>query len=271
MRRMMAVMLLGIAGLSSAYGQRRPAGMQGSEYQSTNNDPLARLNTFGVAPDSAATKTEGSGSVSVQELKVPEKALKEVRESDKALLAGDLRKSTEHLEKAVAIDPDVAAWHNGLGSRYAALKEYDEAIREFEKAMELQRNYQEAQENLTAVLFEQRRYGEAEKAARRALEMDPSAASSQYLLGCVLVEEGHYAGEATKMLEHAKPKYPQAGLFLAIALGKTGRIGEAEEALREYVRAGGKSKKVAQEWLEELEKRDEGGKKANEWMIADDE
>jgi tetratricopeptide (TPR) repeat protein len=187
------------------------------------------------------------------------------------LLAGDVRKSTEHLEKAVAIDPEVAAWHNGLGSRYAALKEYDEALREFEKAMVLRRNYQEAAENLAALLFEQRRYPEAEPAARRALEMDPSTASAQYLLGCVLVEEGRYFGEATELLEKARPKYPQVGLFLAIALGKSGRIGEAEEALREYVRTAGKSKKVAQEWLEELEKRDEARKKVSPWMMADDE
>jgi tetratricopeptide (TPR) repeat protein len=271
MRRMMAVMLLGIASLSSAYGQRRPARIQSNEYQSSNNDPLARLNTFGVAPDLAGTKTEGSGIVSVQQLKLPEKALKEVHLSDKALLAGDLRGSTEHLEKAVAIDPKVAAWHNGLGSRYTALKEYDEAIREYQAALELDAKYQEAAENIAAVRFEQRRYEEAERAARRALEMDPSTASSQYLLGSVLVEEGRYFGEATELLQKAQAKYPQAGLFLGIALEKTGRIAEAEEALRGYLRAGGKSAKVAQEWLEELEKRDEGGKKATARMMADDE
>ena len=271
MRCMMAVMLLGLAGLSSAYGQRRPTRIQ-SEYVSSGNDPLMQLSVLGVAPGTRqeTTKSDTAGAVSVEELKVPEKALKEVRQSDKALLAGDLRGSTEHLEKAVAIDPQVAAWHNGLGSRYSTLKEYDKAIREFEKAMELRRNYQEAAENVSAVLFEQGRYAEAEPAARAALQMDPSAPSSQYLLGCVLVEERRYA-EATELLQKARTKYPQAGLFLGIALGKTGRIGEAEEALRDYVRAGGKSKKVAQEWLEELEKRDEAGKKANEWMMADDE
>ena len=270
MRRMMAVMLLGLAGLSSAYGQRRLAGSQNNGYLSSNDDPLARLSTLGIAPNSTATKTKGSGSVSVEELKVPEKALKEARLSDKALLAGDLRGSTEHLEKAVAIDPEVATWHNGLGLRYSALKNYDAATREFEKAMELRRNYQQAAENLSTVLFEQGRYAEAEPAARAALQMDPSAASSQYLLGCVLVEERRYP-EATDLLQKARPKYPLAGLLLGIALEKTGRIGEAEEALREYVRTAGKSNKVAQEWLEELEKRDEPEKKGNEWMMADDE
>lgn len=270
MRRMMAVILLGIAGLSSAYGQRRPAGIQGNEYQSSNNDPLARLNTFGAIPDPAAPKTEGGGTVSVEALKVPEKALKEVRLSDKALLAGDLRGSTEHLEKALAIDPDVAIWHNGLGSRYSAVKNYDGAIREYEKALALNIKYQEAAENIAAVRFEQRQYAEAERAARRALDMNPSTASSQYLLGSVLVEEGRYSGEATELLQKAQAKYPQAGLFLGIALGKTGRIVEAEEALREYVRTGGKSTKVAQEWLQELEKQQEEEKKANSWLLADE-
>jgi tetratricopeptide (TPR) repeat protein len=269
MRRMMAVLLLGLAGLSSAYGQRRPARVQ-SEYESSESDPLTRLSVLGIAPGTETAKPDGGGTggpVSVEELKVPEKALKELRQSDKALLAGNLRGSTEHLVKAVAIDPHVAAWHNGLGSRYSALKEYDQAIHEFEKAMELRRNYQEAAENRSAVLFEQGRFAEAEPAARLALEMDPSAASSQYLLGCVLVEERHYA-EATELLQKARPKYPQAGLFLGVALGKGGRIGEAEEALREYIRAGGKSKKVAEQWLEELEKRDQ---KANAWLAADDQ
>lgn len=271
MRRMMAVMLLGLAGLSSAHGQRRPVQRQSNEYVSSDDDGMTRLNTMLAIPERSSTKTEGSGTVSVDELKVPEKAMKEVRESDKALRAGDLRRSTEHLEKALAIYPQAPTWRNGLGSRYVALKQYDAAIGEYEKALALNPNYEEAAENIAATLFAQHRFAEAEPTARRALEMDPTAASSQYLLGCVLVEEGRYSGEATELLQKAKPRYPQADLFLAIALGKSGRVGEAAEALREYVRAGGKSTKVAQEWLAALERREEAGKKRNDWLLADDE
>ena len=101
MRRMMAgMLLLGLAGLSSANGQRRPARVQ-SEYVSSDSDALMRLSVLGVPSGSGpeAAKTDAGGTVSVQELKVPDKALKEVRQSDKALLAGDLHASTEHLEQ----------------------------------------------------------------------------------------------------------------------------------------------------------------------------
>lgn len=266
MRCMMAVVLLGITALST-YGQRKPVPNVNSQTIISDDSEWMRLKE---RASGQPAKTYAGGTVSVEELKVPEKAMKEVSLSDKALLAGDVRESAEHLEKALAIDPAVAAWHNGLGSRYSALKKYDEAISEFEKALALDPRYQEAADNITVALLDAHRYGDAEPAARRALEIDPTAESSQYLLGCTLVQEGHYSSEAQALLEKVKPNYKTAGLYLAKGMIRQGRPEEAAAELREYLQAGTMDRKMVQLWLEALE-RQEAAKKGSGWVMPGDE
>ena len=162
MRCMVIVMLVGFAAVET-YGQRKPIPNVNSQTIISDDSEWTFLKER--ATDQPAPRIDTGASVSVEELKVPDKAIKEVRLSDKALMAGNLRESTEHLERAVAIDPGVAAWHNGLGSRYSALKKYDEAISEFEKALALNRRYKEAADNITVVLLETHRYADAEPAA----------------------------------------------------------------------------------------------------------
>ena len=122
MRCMVIVMLLGFTAVET-YGQRKPIPNVNSQTIISGDSEWTRLKER--ATDQPAPTSDTGASVSVEELKVPDKAIKEVRLSDKALLAGNLRESTEHLERAVAIDPAVAAWHNGLGARYSGLKKYD--------------------------------------------------------------------------------------------------------------------------------------------------
>jgi len=267
MRCMVIVMLLGFTAVET-YGQRKPIANVNSQTIISDDSEWMRLKERPT--DQPAPRSETGASVSAEELKVPDQAIKEVRLSDKALQAGNLRESTEHLERAVAIDPGVAAWHNGLGSRYSALKKYDEAISEFEKALALNRRYKEAADNITVVLLETHRYADAEPAARRALEIDPGAESSQYLLGCALVQEGHYSSEAKALLEKSKPDYKTAGLFLAKGMMQQGKLEEAAAELREYMKMGTMDRKVVQVWLEALEK-EEAAKKGSDWLMAGDE
>ena len=73
----------------------------------------------------AKGKSPQSDVVSVKTLQISDAALKEMKKSDKALKAGDIRGSADHLEKMVEYAPDVAILHNSLGARYVTLQEYD--------------------------------------------------------------------------------------------------------------------------------------------------
>jgi tetratricopeptide (TPR) repeat protein len=196
----------------------------------------------------------GVETVSVKELHVPRQALKELARSDKAFKLGDVRGSADHLEKMLAIAPDLAVAHNGLGARYVALQEYEKGIGEFQKAVTLNPRYRLAADNLCATLCLQHRYVEAEPIARLALQIDPGAESSEYLLGSILIEEGKITEEAMGMLQKVKERYPRARMFLAKAMVQRGQAEAAAAELREYLKlpqVGGKT--VAQRWLETLE------------------
>jgi tetratricopeptide (TPR) repeat protein len=259
MRYMMAVMLmLGTATLTIARPQSVGAGL-GRPGQVQRDlfleDPEIFINT---GPVQKAPGTPAGDMVSVNELKLPDKALKELQRSDKALRAGNMRESAEHLEKALAIYPNLPYAHNQLGLRDAALKDYDKALDEFSKALTLKPDYRLALDDTATVLSLQHRYAEAELAARRALQIEPGAPLSQYILGTTLVQQGKYSDEATELLEKVKTNYPRASLFLAAAAANRQENTSAEEELWEYLQSPESTyRQLAQTWLVILEKRQE--------------
>lgn len=257
MRYMMAAMLvLGTATLATA----RPQSLSfGRSAQAQRDLFLENPEIFmSNAPVQKGSGTPTGDRISVNELKVPDKALKELQRSDKALTAGNIRESAEHLEKALAIYPNLPYAHNQLGLRDAALRDYDKALDEFSKAVTLKPDYRLALDNTATVLTLQHRYDEAELAARHALEIEPTAPLSQYLLGSTLVQQGKYSDEATGLLEKVKPSYPRASLFLAAVAAHRQENTSAEEELWEYLQSPESAyRQLAQGWLEILEKRQE--------------
>ncbi|HTP69199.1 MAG TPA: tetratricopeptide repeat protein [Dongiaceae bacterium] len=205
--------------------------------------------------DSTGTKA-GSNTVSVGVLRMSGEARKEMVKSDKALKAGDVRGSAEHLEKMLALAPDLAVGYNVLGTRYVALQEYDRAIESFQKAATLEPKYRVALDNLTVAMCMQHKYPQAEPYARWALQIQPEAPSSKYLLGSILISEDKATDEATRLLRSVEEEYPRARLFLANMMVKQGEIGPAIEEIKGYLSSPkANDNGVAQEWLERLEKQ----------------
>jgi len=195
-----------------------------------------------------------SNVVSVSTLRIPPAAWKEMRKSDKALLAGDVRGSAEHLEKMLGLAPELALGHNSLGARYVVLGEYDKALNEFQKAVELQPNYRLAVDNIAVVYCLQHQYVEGEQAARRALEIQPEAVTSRYLLGSILVNAGKSNEEASKLLASVEQEYPRARLFLAKISFSRGDLETTAAELRAYLKSPKASDNgVAAQWLTQVE------------------
>ena len=253
MRCMMAVMLLlGFASLNSTRGQSLTDGEPGKGPDLTSGQ---------ARPTEPAPAPKGNGTVPVDALRIPEKAMKELQSSDKAFLSGDVRGSADHLEKALEIYPNMAVVHNALGARYSELKEHEKAIAEFEKAIALNPRYHLAMDNMSVEMCVLHHFADAEPVARQALALEPESANSQYLLGSILVEQGHYTGEPVKLLESAKMAFPRAYLFLAKAAVGRGENAKAAEELRAYLQSPVTEKRAAQDWLEMLQPQDEAARK----------
>jgi tetratricopeptide (TPR) repeat protein len=195
-----------------------------------------------------------AGTVSVNELKVPAKAIHELEQSLKAYKSGDLRGSATHLEKVLSIDPQYYPAHNALGRLYVRLHEYEKALGEFEKATAAEPGSAQERHNLSATLCLLKRYPESESAARATLQLDPMRATTQYVLANALIGEGHVNDEVVALLKQSSAEVPNARLVLAHALIRRGAKEEAKEELRAYLATpGAPGKDDVRKWVEELE------------------
>ncbi len=158
-------------------------------------------------------------TISMGELRIPPKAVREIERSQSALRSGDVRSSALHLERALQIYPRSLQVHN----------------------------------NLSVAFFLLQRYPDAEAAARRALDLNPYNATSRYMLGCILAMEKRNPLEAMEMLRETKREFPDSRLLLAEILIRRGAVDEAENELRDYLTVPGVEKKQnVERWLARL-------------------
>lgn len=192
-------------------------------------------------------------TVSLGELRIPPKAVKEIQRSQTALQSGDVRSSAAHLERALQIYPQSLEVHNNLGSRYIELQEYEKAAVEFQKAIDIDPRVMQPLNNLSVAFFLLQRYPEAEAASRRALDLDSRNLTSRYMLGCILAAEKRNPDEAMEMLRQTKREFPDSSLLLAEILLRRGAVDEAENELRDYLALpGGEKKQNVERWLARL-------------------
>ncbi|HEY7289430.1 MAG TPA: sulfatase-like hydrolase/transferase [Vicinamibacterales bacterium] len=142
---------------------------------------------------------------------------------------------------AIALAPDSALAHNGLGLLAADQGRSEEAAREFERAVALDSD----NASYWANLGNARRAGGdragAEQAFRKAVDLDPKSADGANGLGVLLVEANRPA-EAASWFERAlasSPTFVEARLNLGIALAQAGSTQPAAAAFRAVLAAPG--------------------------------
>jgi tetratricopeptide (TPR) repeat protein len=189
----------------------------------------------GRNPTGANAGDAPGGMVSVETLKVPDGAIKEMREFFKDFDAGKLDRSVKHLSKAIRIYPEWATAHHNLGQIYARMGNYDLAIVEFQSAAELDTRMVKPWLGLSKIYFLQKKYAEGETAARRALEIDPVNGDAKYFLARNLISRGQETHEALQLLRKSSEQYAVARLILANMYLKHGAVDEAVTELRGYI------------------------------------
>ncbi|HEY9071012.1 MAG TPA: tetratricopeptide repeat protein [Candidatus Ozemobacteraceae bacterium] len=144
-------------------------------------------------------------------------------------------KAIQELEKAVNLSPDVYEPHYHLGTVYYVTKQFEKAIQMYEKAVALRPTSAEALNNYAYLLTEiDREIDKAEKMAARAVKIEPNNASYIDTYGWVLFRQGK-VDEAIRTLRKAASLAPDVGEIL-MHLGKAYlHIAQFETAL-EYFR-----------------------------------
>lgn len=209
-----------------------------------------------VPRTSSVPRAEAIKPVSVGELLIPPRAAKELERSEKAWQSGDLHSSAQHLEKAVHIYPDYLQAHNLLGTRYMSLRQYKQAVSEFQKATAIDPNSAPTYLSLTVAHFFDGDFAAAEGAGRRALELDPESTATRYVLARSLIQQGRGTPEALELLRQSEAKFPNARLVLALILSERGETPQVIAELQQYLAAPAdpENKRRAECWLAELTK-----------------
>jgi tetratricopeptide (TPR) repeat protein len=133
-------------------------------------------------------------------------------------------------EKAVSLDPDDARAHNNLGIALAGAGKMSAAVEEYEKSLTLNANSSQTENNLGSALAEEGNLEEARQHFENALRINPDNASAEVNLGNALSAEGGHAQEAVELLTkglEALPNSPDGQNGLGVALAHAGNLTDA--------------------------------------------
>ena len=134
----------------------------------------------------------------------------------------------EELRRAVELDPRLADAHFHLGTAYAENGRWEDAVAAYRKALALPTLAipDFVHQNLGLALYHLKRYPEAESSLRFALSLDPKLQAAYYNLGLVLMAENRAAEAraAFRQVRQLAPETPfgQAALERLKSLGEGG-------------------------------------------------
>ena len=146
-----------------------------------------------------------------------------------------LKKQFEHYKDQVDAQPNDPQHRVNLGYSYFLLGKNDEAIKQFQVALDLDKNYYDAYLNLGIVYNDEERLDETLKMATKAAEIAPRDYKSQLLTGTAYRKLKMY-DEAIETLSKANELMP-GNTDIITELGKVaedqGDIKNAEELFKE--------------------------------------
>jgi Flp pilus assembly protein TadD len=123
--------------------------------------------------------------------------------------------------------------HNSRGIELADRGWFDEAIKEFKKAIELDPNSAHAHDNLATVYAEKKQFRDALAEYLTAIRLEPDSPTAHFNLATFLSQHGNeFAVAQYQEAITLEPDYPDAHLNLGMTHADAGRIEEAMKELR---------------------------------------
>jgi len=143
------------------------------------------------------------------------------------------------IERAIAVQPSYAGFHNNLGNIYAGSGKVPKALAAYQQAVSLDQNNADLYNNLGALFKAERQFEEALAAYQRALALDPrhiNAHNNLGLLYAALGDRPNAIAWYVKALE-LMPGDSTARRLLGSTYYATGRIADAGEVYRQWMEA----------------------------------
>jgi TolA-binding protein len=188
-------------------------------------------------PVKSAGANRNMTDVREYEAKFPKPAVKEFKKGIKADQAGKKDDAIKHYEKALQIAPEFYEAHNNLGSDYLSKSEFPAARKEFEQAIAENQSDAAGYFNLANVCMLMKNLPEAEKYLQEGIRRQPDSALGQFLLGSLNMKIGKLpeAEHALRQAIQFNPAMVQPRLQLVNLLLQQQKKQAAIEQLHEFV------------------------------------
>jgi tetratricopeptide (TPR) repeat protein len=192
----------------------------------------------------AETQNDSELAITYFERIADDSPLKEVAELQLGLNLADLKRHDEavtHLENVLRKKPDDIRAYLALGGVYASDKNYAEAAKVYERAVERIKEPTKADWNVfyqRGIAYERlKEWDKAEPNFRKSLELFPDQPSVLNYLGYSLVDMGRNLDEGLEMIAKAVEQRPSDG-YIVDSLGWAYyRLNRYDDAVRELERA----------------------------------
>lgn len=189
--------------------------------------------------------------------KTPNRAWDAFRDAQKAGVAGDIQRSIQRLQDALAIDSDFAEAHSDLAVRYAKLGQVEEGLLHAQTAFNLNPNLPEAGCNVAVFLVSLKRYPEAEVAARRMLNGQSYLSELHGALAISLIGQRGNLDEALDHLRQATADFPYIKVMAARVFIEVGRPDLAVDQVKSYLQTSAHDceRDKLQAWVDSVQSR----------------
>jgi Tfp pilus assembly protein PilF len=170
--------------------------------------------------------------------KFPKPAVKEFEKGAKADAQGKKDDAIRHYQKAIEIAPDFYLAHNNLGSDYLSQSNFPAARKEFELAIQQNQSNAASYFNLSNACMLMNQLPDASKYLEEGIRREPESALGQFLLGSLNLKTGKLP-EAERALRQSiklDAVMTQPRLQLVNLLLQQGRKDEAVGQLQEFVK-----------------------------------
>jgi TolB-like protein/DNA-binding winged helix-turn-helix (wHTH) protein len=141
----------------------------------------------------------------------------------------DWQTAEKEYRRAIELNPNYATAHHWYAEYLTWLGRFDEALRESERARQLDPLSLIIASDNGVIFYFSRQYDRAEEKLNAVLEMEPSFGRA-HMVRYVYVEKGEFA----KALADIKKYSPHSGWELAYVLGRSGHPAEGQRALEEF-------------------------------------
>ena len=144
----------------------------------------------------------------------------------------------ENFNKVIEINPKDAMAYFNIGTIFSEKEEFDIAIKNYQKCLAINPDHAEAHDNMGSALKAQGNLTAAVEQFTQAINLKPNFAQAHYNLGVALQEQENFS-ESIKSYEKAcqiKPNYFKAYLGIGNILKEQGKVGAAIDSYKQAIK-----------------------------------